>query len=104
MVKIEDFLTRTGLSKADFLRLLGEDPKSSILSSYAAGRSSPSFDMCQKMILNGMLPEEIFREDVAKALYATIDKQKSLKNPKSPTEIVMEGLRGILSKLEQQNT
>ena len=48
MIEIERFLLRTNQSKADLLRALGEDPKSSLLSAYASGRSKPSFEMCQK--------------------------------------------------------
>ena len=101
-MKIEEFLTRKWLTKADFLRILGEDPKSSILSSYAKGRSGPSFEMLQKMMLNGMYIDEAFDDDVAKAIYATIEEKKTVQNPKSPVEIVIEGLRGILSELENK--
>ena len=90
-------MTRTGRTKADLLRALGEDPKSSLLSAYASGRSKPSFDMCQRLLVNGMTISELFGEEVENYV------KLSMKLPITtgePRDVVIAGLRDILNELE----
>lgn len=61
---IKSFLDRTNLSKADVLRKLGRDPKSSLLSAYQSGASLPSFDMTLKLLKLGMTIKEMFGEEI----------------------------------------
>ena len=61
---IKSFLDRTNLSKADVLRKLGRDPKSSLLSAYQSGASLPSFDMALKLLKLGMTIKEMFGEEI----------------------------------------
>lgn len=61
---VKSFLDRTHRSKADLLRELGLDPKSSLISSYIAGRSNPSFEVCVKLIKLGITPLELFGEEI----------------------------------------
>ena len=71
---IKSFLDRTNLTKADVLRKLGRDPKSSLLSAYQSGASFPSFDMALNLLKLGMTPKELFGEDIddiLKAYYAS---------------------------------
>jgi predicted transcriptional regulator len=64
MVDLDSFLTRTNRTKAGLLRELGMDPKSSLLSSYEKGRSNPSFEVVEKLIMLGMTPLEIFGKEI----------------------------------------
>lgn len=59
-IDIESFLDRMKMTKAELLRRIGENPKSSILASYSKGRSCPSYEMCAKLIRAGMKVEELF--------------------------------------------
>ena len=59
-IDIESFLDRMKMTKAELLRRIGEDPKSSILSAYEKGRSYPSFEMCAKLLKAGMKVAELF--------------------------------------------
>ena len=65
---IKSFLDRTNLTKADVLRKLGRDPKSSLLSAYQSGASLPSFDMALKLLKLGMTPKELFGEEIDEIL------------------------------------
>lgn len=67
---IKSFLDRTNLTKADVLRKLGRDPKSSLLSAYQSGASLPSFDMALKLLKLGMTPKELFGEEIDEILKA----------------------------------
>ena len=67
---VKSFLDRTNRSKADLLRELGLDPKSSLISSYIAGRSNPSFEVSVKLLQLGMTPLELFGEEIDKKLRA----------------------------------
>lgn len=58
------FLLRTGMSKADLLRNLGLDPKSSLIAAYASGRATPSYDMCVRLLHHGMTIEELFGPEI----------------------------------------
>jgi len=60
----DGFLERTNKSKADLLREIGLDPKSSLLSAYIAGLSMPSYDMCIKLLQCGMTIEELFGKNI----------------------------------------
>lgn len=97
MIKIEEFLARTGRTKADVLRALGEDPKSSLLSAYSSGRSKPSFDMCQRLLLNGMTIAELFGEEVENSVASKI---RTAINNGEPRDVVIAGLKEILNELE----
>ena len=61
---IESFLNRTKRSKADLLRDLECDPKSSLVSAYIAGRSKPSYEMCEKLLKLGMTIKELFGDEI----------------------------------------
>ena len=61
---IDAFLKRTNRTKADLLRELGCDPKSSLISSYIAGRAFPPYDVCLKLVNLGITPRELFGEEV----------------------------------------
>lgn len=61
---VEAFLNRTGRSKADLLRDLGMDPKSSLISSYIKNRSNPSFEVAEKLLKLGMTIKEMFGEEI----------------------------------------
>ena len=61
---VESFLNRTGWSKADLLRELGMDPKSSLISSYIKNRSKPSFEVAEKLLKLGMTIKEMFGEEI----------------------------------------
>lgn len=61
---LKSFLDRTNLTKADVLRKLGRDPKSSLLSAYQSGASSPSFDMVLQLLKLGMTPLEMFGQEI----------------------------------------
>lgn len=65
---IEAFLNRTGRSKADLLRELGMDPKSSLISSYIKNRSNPSFEVAVKLLKLGMTIKEMFGEEIDAAI------------------------------------
>lgn len=103
MIRIEDFLERTGQSKADVLRALGEDPKFSLLSAYASGRSKPSFDMCQRLLMNGMSISEMFGEEVAKKVRDVFHLIEGAKLTDQPRDVVIKGLRDILEELETKS-
>lgn len=64
MPSFEKFLLRTGRSKADLLRDLGQDPKSSLIAAYVSGRSMPSYEMCVKLLNAGMSIEELFGKEI----------------------------------------
>ena len=61
---VESFLVRTGLSKADLLRKLGLDPKSSLIAAYITGMATPAYEMCVRLLQNGMSIEELFGEEI----------------------------------------
>lgn len=61
---VQSYLNRTKKTKADFLRELGKDPKSSLIAAYEKGRSDPSFAMVNKMLKLGMTPLEIFGKEI----------------------------------------
>ena len=61
---LKSFLDRTHLTKADVLRKLGRDPKSSLLSAYQSGASSPSFEMVFQLLKLGMTPLEMFGKEI----------------------------------------
>ena len=65
---IEAFLNRTKRSKADLLRDLGRDPKSSLISSYIAGRAYPPHDVMLKLIELGITAQELFGEEIGNKL------------------------------------
>lgn len=65
---IEAFLNRIKCSKADLLRQLGLDPKSSLISSYIAGRANPSHDICCKLIDCGITAQELFGDELGSML------------------------------------
>lgn len=65
---IESFLNRTNRSKADLLRELGRDPKSSLINSYIKSRSNPSFEIAVKLLLLGMSPLELFGPEIDEIL------------------------------------
>jgi len=102
MVKIDTYLQRTGMTKSDLLRLIGEDPKSSILSSYAAGRSNPSYEKCVKLLMNGMTIEELFGEEIAQKVrdYYKNSEHKSISD--APRDVVLQGLKAIVDELENK--
>lgn len=70
---LKSFLDRTNLTKADVLRKLGRDPKSSLLSAYQSGASFPSFDMALKLLKLGMTPREMFGEEIDEILKSYLD-------------------------------
>lgn len=73
---IESFLNRTNRSKADLLRELGRDPKSSLINSYIKSRSNPSFEIAVKLLRLGMSPLELFGPEIDEILrkhYGTQD-------------------------------
>lgn len=75
---LKSFLDRTNLTKADVLRKLGRDPKSSLLSAYQSGASCPSFDMVLQLLKLGMTPLEMFGkeiDDILKAYYTEASAQ-----------------------------
>lgn len=61
---IKAFLDRTNRTKADLLRDLGKDPKSSLIAAYEKGRSDPSFEMVNKLLKLGMTPLELFGHEI----------------------------------------
>jgi transcriptional regulator with XRE-family HTH domain len=68
MMDIKTFLNRKSLTKAALCRLLGIDPKSSILSSYEKGRSNPSYEICEKLIPLGASAQELFGKELGDML------------------------------------
>lgn len=97
---IDKFLERTGRSKADVLRAVGEDPKSSLLSAYASGRSKPSFEMCQKLLMQGMTVRELFGKEVEDKIKAVYSRELESMTFGSPRDIVIKGLKALVSELE----
>lgn len=87
---LKSFLDRTNLTKADVLRKLGRDPKSSLLSAYQSGASFPSFDMALKLLKLGMTPRELFGEEIDEILKAYYMESG---NGGFPAEF-LEGLKG----------
>lgn len=77
MVKIESFLNRKGMSKADLCRAFNIDSKSSIFSSYEKGRAYPSYETCLKLLEMGMTVEELFGISEAEK---NVEKISSLKD------------------------
>lgn len=61
---IKPFLNRTNRTKADLLRDLGMNPKSSLIAAYEKGRSNPSFDVVYKLLDLGMTPLELFGSEI----------------------------------------
>lgn len=61
---VKSFLDRTHITKADLLRKLGKDPKSSLISAYQSGTSNPSIEIAVKLIKLGMTPLELFGEEI----------------------------------------
>ncbi|MBO7550673.1 MAG: hypothetical protein J6T62_04335 [Fibrobacter sp.] len=61
---VKSFLDRSHLTKADLLRKIGKDPKSSLISAYQSGASNPSFEIAVKLIKLGMTPREVFGEEI----------------------------------------
>ncbi len=80
---LKSFLDRTNLTKADVLRKLGRDPKSSLLSAYQSGASFPSFDMALKLLKLGMTPREMFGEEIDEILKAYYLDSNTPKIPQS---------------------
>lgn len=81
---IESFLNRTSRTKADLLRDLGMDPKSSLISSYQNGRSNPSFDVVGRLLKLGMAPIELFGkeiDDILRKYYQLNFPPKNFDNP-----------------------
>lgn len=68
MNRIEDFIDRLNFSKADLLRGLDRDPKSSVISSYIKGRSNPSYEICCKLINLGITAQELFGDELGAEL------------------------------------
>lgn len=102
MVKIDTYLRRTGMTKSALLRLIGEDPKSSILSAYEAGRSNPSYEKCVKLLLNGMTIDELFGDEIAQKVreyYRSIERT-SLSD--APRDVVLNGLKAIIYELDNK--
>jgi hypothetical protein len=64
MPSFEKFLARTKRTKADLLRDLDLDPKSSLISAYVSGRAMPSYEMCVKLLDCGMTVEELFGPEI----------------------------------------
>lgn len=60
----EKYLTRVNKTKADLLRSLGLDPKSSLINAYIKGRATPSYEMCSQLLKNGMTVEELFGDEI----------------------------------------
>lgn len=56
------------MSKAELMRKLGRDPKSSLVAAYIAGRSRPSFDIIDKLIELGITAEELLGKRLAEIL------------------------------------
>ena len=100
MIEIERFLLRTNQSKADLLRALGEDPKSSLLSAYASGRSKPSFEMCKKLLLQGMSISELFGDEVDEKIKLLYIETVSSSMSRNPRDVVVNGLKAVLAELE----
>lgn len=85
------------------MRELGLDPKSSLISSYEAGRANPSFDMVLKLLRLGMYPVELFGEEIdgiIREYYLTKNDEKT----QNSVEIVINGLRKLLENYEQIKT
>lgn len=92
---IDAFLNRTHRTKADLLRDLGQDPKSSIISAYKAGRSKPSFDVCVKLLQLGMTPRELFGEEIDEVIRTNYsDTQKA----PLPSEFDTPEFRAVIEK------
>lgn len=97
---IEAFLIRTGLSKADLLRKLGLDPKSSLISAYIKERSKPSYEICEKLIKLGISAYELFDKEIADELIRN-SSDKSLVIPKQfESPEFMEGVARALEQLK----
>ena len=91
---IEAFLNRTNRSKADLLRELGRDPKSSLISSYIAERAYPPYDVCQKMLLLGITPRELFGEEIDELLKSHYLNSVEPKQPAFDNKEFQEGIDG----------
>lgn len=87
---VTSFLNRTNLSKADLLRKIGKDPKSSLISAYENGTSNPSFDVALKLLKAGMTPRELFGEEIDEILKAYY---LNPKNPQVPERFDNENFR-----------
>lgn len=68
MMDIDSFLNRTNKRKADLLRDLGMNPKSSLISAYISGASNPSYDVMLKLIELGITAQELFGEEIGSKL------------------------------------
>ena len=67
-MNLKAFLDRTGRTKAGLLRELGLDQKSSLISSYIAGRSKPSFEVAEGLVRLGVTASELFGEELGRLL------------------------------------
>lgn len=102
MLKIDKYLQRAGMSKADVLRLIGEKPNSSILPAYESGRSNPSYEKCFQLLMNGMSIDELFGDEIANKVreyYRNIERTTA---PEKPRDIVLQGLKAIVYELENK--
>lgn len=87
---IEAFLNRTNRTKADLLRELGRDPKSSLIASYIAGRAYPPYDVCVKLLRLGITPKELFGEEIDELIRAYYLKSS---DPQVPSKFESNGFK-----------
>lgn len=102
MVKIDTYLRRTGMTKSALLRLIGEDPKSSILSAYEAGRSNPSYEKCVKLLMSGMTIDELFGDEIAQKVRESYRNMDRASLSETPRDVVLQGLKDIVEELENK--
>lgn len=101
MFDLNSYIKRINCTKANLCRALDLDPTSSLSSSYIAGRCSPSFEICIKLLKHGMSIKEMFGEEIDEKIKNEYLANNTIAgvNP-TPKEIVISGLKAILSELE----
>lgn len=64
---IEAYRTRTKMTVAELAKLLGV--KEAAIYNYKYGKSKPSYESVEKLLLNGALLSEVFSEEVQKKVF-----------------------------------
>lgn len=96
MIDVDSCVSALGITKAELGRRLGLPRKSNTLSLYNKGKSTPTFEMCVKLLDAGMSIEELFGSEIADKVVV------SRKVQNKPTEITLDMDNPIVQKAFQK--
>lgn len=101
MVDVDSFLDRIKLSKADAMRKINGDPKSSLLTAYEKGRSNPSYDVIVKLIQMGITAEELLGKELANKLMENSGLVKPVPKDLSETDDFKNAVQDVILELKK---